>query len=120
MPLHISILQDVPIILTTTEMISRNAPFFSRGGCKCTPLLQQELGTVAFRLPLKIYFQERVTAPPATENRAHFQGRVVPSPAPKDEISRAAGAVSRPWKCALFSGAAGGTSRPWKTISRGG
>ena len=24
---------------TTTEMISRDIPFFSRGGCKCTPLL---------------------------------------------------------------------------------
>ena len=54
-------------------MISRDAPFFSRGGCKCTPLLQQKLGTVAFS--------------PAPENRAHFQGRVVLSPTPEDAFS---------------------------------
>ena len=69
-------------------MISRDAPFFSRSGSKCTPLLQQELGTIAFRLPLEMHFQRRVTAPPAPKNRAHFQGRVVPSPAPKDPIFR--------------------------------
>jgi len=58
--------------------------FFSRGGCKCTPLLQQELDTVAFRPPLEMHLQGRVTAPPAPENRARsdFQGRLVPSAAP--------------------------------------
>ena len=73
---------------TTAEMIFRDAPFFSRDGCKCTPLLQQELGTVAFRPPLEMHLQGRVTAPPAPVNRVHFQGRVVPSPAPKDLIYR--------------------------------
>ena len=71
---------------TTTEMISRDASFFSRGGCKCTPL--RSYGTVASRPPLEMHLQGRVTAPPAPENRAHFQGRVVPSPTPKDQISR--------------------------------
>ena len=69
-------------------MIYMDAQFFSRGGCTCTPLLQQELGTVAFRPPLEMHLQGRVMAPPAPENRAHFQGRVVLSPAPKDQISR--------------------------------
>ena len=72
------------LVFTTTEIISRDAQFFSRGGCKCTPLLQQELGTVASRLPLEMHLQGRVTAPPAPENRVHFQ----PSPAPEDPISR--------------------------------
>jgi hypothetical protein len=67
------------------KMISKDAPFFfSRGGCKYIPLLQQELGTVAFRPPLEMHLQGRVTAPPAPENRVHFQ----PSLAPGDPISR--------------------------------
>ena len=58
--------------LITTETIFRDTSFFSKGGCKCTPLLQQELGIVAFRLPLEMHLQGRVTAPPTPENRAHF------------------------------------------------
>ena len=73
---------------TTTEMISRDASFFSSGGCKCTPFLQHELGTVVFCPPLEMHLQGRVTTPPAPENSSHFQGRLVPSPAPEDPISR--------------------------------
>jgi hypothetical protein len=71
---------------TTTEMISRDASFFSKGGCKCTPLLQQELSTVAIGPPLEMHLQRRVTEPSAPENMAPFQRRVVPSRAPKDAI----------------------------------
>ena len=63
-------------------MISRDVSFFSKGGCKCTPLLQQELDIVAFRPPLEMHLQGQVTAPPAPENRAPCQGRLVPSAVP--------------------------------------
>ena len=38
-------------------MISKDASFFSGGGCKYTPFLQQELGTIAFRPPLEMHLQ---------------------------------------------------------------
>ena len=60
--------------LITTETIFRDTSFFSKGGCKCTPLLQQELGIVAFRLPLEMHLQGRVTAPPAPTNSCPFLG----------------------------------------------
>ena len=58
----------VPACHYYRNVISRDAPFFSRGGCKCTPLLQQELGTVAFRPTLEMHLQGWVTAPPGPGN----------------------------------------------------
>ena len=96
-------------------MISRDATFFSRGGCKCTPLQQQELGTVAFRPPLEMHLQGRVTAPPALENEPYFQERVVPSPSPEDAFSGAGEMLQYP---APFEGAGYICTRPWKKMRR--
>ena len=62
--------------LITTETIFRDTSFFSKGGCKCTPLLQQELGTVAFRPSLEMHLQGRVTAPPAPESFSGAGGAI--------------------------------------------